>query len=334
MENKPLVSVLICAYNVEKYIEEYINAVINQTYKNLEIIIVNDGSSDNTYFLLKKLAEKDNRIKILNFNNHIGIISALNEGLKEIAGEYIARTDSDDITKPDWIEKILTCMQNDPKIIAMGSYLTVLSEENNGSVLANHHKNKVEWKNPLEHKDIVEKMLFGNPIHNNSMVMRSEIYTKYHLIYDPDYHYAEDYKFWLEVSRIGKLANYPESLVYYRLHRNQTSSIHNSQQEINGKKLRLQALNYYLKDLGIDYQLPEKFLFKDIALLQEIFYERGMFRENIIRRIIYECYLSLGEYNYKDIYYFLINKNNFLSIKDKFKIIKKYLRPDKYSSTY
>ncbi|HHE3510640.1 glycosyltransferase family 2 protein [Pasteurella multocida] len=110
MENKPLVSVLICAYNVEKYIEECINAVINQTYKNLEIIIVNDGSSDNTYFLLKKLAEKDNRIKILNFNNHIGIISALNEGLKEIAGEYIARTDSDDITKPDWIEKILTCM--------------------------------------------------------------------------------------------------------------------------------------------------------------------------------------------------------------------------------
>ncbi|MDY0572154.1 glycosyltransferase family 2 protein [Pasteurella multocida] len=110
MENKPLVSVLICAYNVEKYIEECINAVINQTYKNLEIIIVNDGSSDNTYFLLKKLAEKDNRIKILNFNNHIGIISALNEGLKEIAGEYIARTDSDDITKPDWIEKILTCI--------------------------------------------------------------------------------------------------------------------------------------------------------------------------------------------------------------------------------
>lgn len=123
MENKPLVSVLICAYNVEKYIEECINAVINQTYKNLEIIIVNDGSSDNTYFLLKKLAEKDNRIKILNFNNHIGIISALNEGLKEIAGEYIARTDSDDITKPDWIEKILTCMQNDPKIIAMGFIL-------------------------------------------------------------------------------------------------------------------------------------------------------------------------------------------------------------------
>ncbi|MGC6377202.1 glycosyltransferase family 2 protein, partial [Bisgaard Taxon 45] len=61
MESKPLVSVLICAYNVEQYIEECINAVINQTYSNLEIIIVNDGSSDNTYFLLKKLAKKDNR---------------------------------------------------------------------------------------------------------------------------------------------------------------------------------------------------------------------------------------------------------------------------------
>lgn len=330
----PLVSVLICAYNVEKYIEECINAVINQTYKNLEIIVVNDGSSDNTYFLLKQLAKKDNRIKILNLENNVGIISALNEGLKEVSGEYIARTDSDDITKPDWIEKILTCMENDPEIIAMGSYLTVLSEENNGSVLANHHKDAVEWKNPLEHKDIVEKMLFGNPIHNNSMIMRSKIYTKHKLIYDLDYPYAEDYKFWLEVSRIGKLANYPESLVYYRLHHNQTSSIHHDQQERISKKLRLEALNYYLKDLGIDYQLPNKFLFKDVEKLQDIFHSHGILQENIIKRIIYECYLSLAEYNYKDIYYFIRNKSNFLSIKQKSKIIKKYLRPSKYLSTY
>ncbi|MDA5609234.1 glycosyltransferase family 2 protein [Pasteurella multocida] len=333
MENKPLVSVLICAYNVEKYIEECINAVINQTYKNLEIIIVNDGSSDNTYFLLKKLAEKDNRIKILNFNNHIGIISALNEGLKEIAGEYIARTDSDDITKPDWIEKILGCLEKEKHIIAMGSYIQVLSEQGNGSNLSNYYEDGQIWKNPTEHKDIFEQMLFRNPIHNNSMVVRSSVFNQYGLRFDSSYKHTEDYKFWLDVSRLGYLANYPEPLVYYRFHSNQTSSLHNEYQNLMAKKIRRIAINYYLSDLGVEGNVGEVISFEDVVQIQSQLSRLKLLKNDIVKEIIYDFYFSLEKYSLFHIFSFIANKDNSIfSRSQKVKIIKKMIRPYKYNS--
>ncbi|OIQ13541.1 glycosyltransferase [Pasteurella multocida subsp. multocida] len=214
MLNTPLVSVLICAYNVEKYIEECINAVINQTYKNLEIIVVNDGSSDSTLSKLHSLSEKDSRIKIINNSKNLGFISSLNIGIEYVSGDYVARTDADDITKPDWIEKILGCLEKEKHIIAMGSYIQVLSEQGNGSNLSNYYEDGQIWKNPTEHKDIFEQMLFRNPIHNNSMVVRSSVFNQYGLRFDSSYKHTEDYKFWLDVSRLGYLANYPEPLVY------------------------------------------------------------------------------------------------------------------------
>ncbi|HDR1453421.1 TPA: glycosyltransferase family 2 protein, partial [Pasteurella multocida] len=252
MLNTPLVSVLICAYNVEKYIEECINAVINQTYKNLEIIVVNDGSSDSTLSKLHSLSEKDSRIKIINNSKNLGFISSLNIGIEYVSGDYVARTDADDITKPDWIEKILGCLEKEKHIIAMGSYIQVLSEQGNGSNLSNYYEDGQIWKNPTEHKDIFEQMLFRNPIHNNSMVVRSSVFNQYGLRFDSSYKHTEDYKFWLDVSRLGYLANYPEPLVYYRFHSNQTSSLHNEYQNLMAKKIRRIAINYYLSDLGVE----------------------------------------------------------------------------------
>ncbi|HDR1538683.1 TPA: glycosyltransferase family 2 protein, partial [Pasteurella multocida] len=128
-----------------------INAVINQTYKNLEIIVVNDGSSDSTLSKLHSLSEKDSRIKIINNSKNLGFISSLNIGIEYVSGDYVARTDADDITKPDWIEKILGCLEKEKHIIAMGSYIQVLSEQGNGSNLSNYYEDGQIWKNPTEH---------------------------------------------------------------------------------------------------------------------------------------------------------------------------------------
>ncbi|HHE3587888.1 TPA: glycosyltransferase family 2 protein, partial [Pasteurella multocida] len=117
--DQPLVSVLICAYNADKYIEECIDAILNQTYKNLEIVVVNDGSTDTTLSKLHYFAEKDPRIKIINNEENKGFIASLNIGISSINGDYLARTDADDITKPEWIEKILGYMLSHPQIIAM-----------------------------------------------------------------------------------------------------------------------------------------------------------------------------------------------------------------------
>lgn len=333
MLNTPLVSVLICAYNVEKYIEECINAVINQTYKNLEIIVVNDGSSDSTLSKLHSLSEKDSRIKIINNSKNLGFISSLNIGIEYVSGDYVARTDADDITKPDWIEKILGCLEKEKHIIAMGSYIQVLSEQGNGSNLSNYYEDGQIWKNPTEHKDIFEQMLFRNPIHNNSMVVRSSVFNQYGLRFDSSYKHTEDYKFWLDVSRLGYLANYPEPLVYYRFHSNQTSSLHNEYQNLMAKKIRRIAINYYLSDLGVEGNVGEVISFEDVVQIQSQLSRLKLLKNDIVKEIIYDFYFSLEKYSLFHIFSFITNKDNSIfSRSQKVKIIKKMIRPYKYNS--
>ncbi|HHE3607272.1 TPA: glycosyltransferase family 2 protein [Pasteurella multocida] len=333
MLNTPLVSVLICAYNFEKYIEECINAVINQTYKNLEIIVVNDGSSDSTLSKLHSLSEKDSRIKIINNSKNLGFISSLNIGIEYVSGDYVARTDADDITKPDWIEKILGCLEKEKHIIAMGSYIQVLSEQGNGSNLSNYYEDGQIWKNPTEHKDIFEQMLFRNPIHNNSMVVRSSVFNQYGLRFDSSYKHTEDYKFWLDVSRLGYLANYPEPLVYYRFHSNQTSSLHNEYQNLMAKKIRRIAINYYLSDLGVEGNVGEVISFEDVVQIQSQLSRLKLLKNDIVKEIIYDFYFSLEKYSLFHIFSFIANKDNSIfSRSQKVKIIKKMIRPYKYNS--
>lgn len=333
MREMPLVSVLICAYNTEKYIEECLDAVINQTYKNLEIVVVNDGSKDNTLSLIRDFAEKDARIKIIDNKDNIGFVASLNIGIENIRGEYVARTDADDFTKPDWIEKIVNRMLSQPEIIAMRSYLTILSLDGNGSNLADYYDNGEEWKTPLVHEEICQTMLFRNPIHNNSMIVKSMVFKKYGLRFDQSYKHAEDYKFWLEVSRIGRLANYPESLVYYRLHNGQTSSVYQQTQTAIAKKIRKEAINYYLSDLGLKNRLGEKIIFDDVVRIQAEFSRFGLLNQSVVVDILYDCYLSLENNRLFDAVKFLMNKGNSVFTRERrARIIKRILRPYKYAA--
>ena len=103
---EPLVSVIIPVYKVEKYIRRCIESVQNQTYKNLEIILVDDGSPDNSGAICDEYAEKDTRIKVIHKENG-GVSSARNAGLKKAQGDYIGWVDSDDSIEPDYIDKLI-----------------------------------------------------------------------------------------------------------------------------------------------------------------------------------------------------------------------------------
>src|SRR4051812_19701656 len=105
-DNLPLVSVIMPCYNTEKYFVEAIESIINQTYKNLEIVLINDGSTDSTTELLNQYSEKDKRIKIILNPVNLGLIASLNKGVAAATGDYIARMDADDISVLDRVEKI------------------------------------------------------------------------------------------------------------------------------------------------------------------------------------------------------------------------------------
>jgi len=106
MKNKPLVSIVIPVYNVEKYIEQCLNSVVNQTYKNLEIITIIDGSKDKSEAIVEEFAKKDNRIRIISRENQ-GLLSTRIEGIKKCKGEYIIFVDSDDWINLSMIEEML-----------------------------------------------------------------------------------------------------------------------------------------------------------------------------------------------------------------------------------
>ncbi|MBH2479377.1 glycosyltransferase family 2 protein, partial [Neisseria meningitidis] len=136
-ENKlqPLVSVLICAYNVEKYFAQSLAAVVNQTWRNLDILIVDDGSTDGTLAIAQRFQEQDGRIRILAQPRNSGLIPSLNIGLDELAksggggGEYIPRTDTDDFPPPDGIEKSGGEREKNRSILGRGAGLEFLWEK-------------------------------------------------------------------------------------------------------------------------------------------------------------------------------------------------------------
>ncbi|HFC6668250.1 TPA: glycosyltransferase family 2 protein [Neisseria meningitidis] len=295
-ENKlqPLVSVLICAYNVEKYFAQSLAAVVNQTWCNLDILIVDDGSTDGTLAIAQRFQEQDGRIKILAQAQNSGLIPSLNIGLDELAksgmGEYIARTDADDIAAPDWIEKIVGEMEKDRSIIAMGAWLEVLSEEKDGNRLARHHEHGKIWKKPIRHEDIAAFFPFGNPIHNNTMIMRRSV-IEGGLRYDTECDWAEDYQFWYEVSKQGRLAYYPEALVKYRLHANQVSSKYSIRQHEIAQGIQKTARNDFLQSMGFKTRF-DSLEYRQIKAVAYELLEKDLSEEDFerVRRFLYQCF--------------------------------------------
>ena len=124
-----LISIVIPVYNVEKYIKECIESVINQTYKNLEIILVNDGSTDLSRTICEEYEKKDNRIKIIDKENG-GLADARNKGLEYINGELVTFIDSDDYIKEDMIETLLNNLIKENADVSICGYYLAYNKKN------------------------------------------------------------------------------------------------------------------------------------------------------------------------------------------------------------
>lgn len=127
-KNEAIVSIIIPVYNAKKYLANTLDSVIKQTYKNLEIILVNDGSTDNSKDICESYAKIDKRIKVINKENG-GVSSARNYGLALAKGEYISFIDSDDFLVTDMIETLVNDIQNTNAEIAVCGYWHVTEEE-------------------------------------------------------------------------------------------------------------------------------------------------------------------------------------------------------------
>ena len=225
MPKEPLVTVFMPVYNSEKYLKEALDSIINQTYKNLEILLVDDGSTDHSVNIIKSYS--DRRIRLIENGENKGIPYTRNVGLMEATGKYIAIMDSDDISHPLRIEKQVEYMENNKHIDVAASYYYRFGWR---------FARKV--RSPFIHPNEIEIMLlFYNPIANPSTILRKETLDNYNLKYNLNYFVSQDYQMWSQIIKVGKIGIIPEFLLKYRFGHENISKKSVEEKIIKRKKL-------------------------------------------------------------------------------------------------
>lgn len=213
MNKKPLVSVLIAVYNSEKYIEETISSILSQTYEELEIIIIDDGSTDKT--LDKVLKFNDKRIQLYKNDKNMGIPYSRNKGLQLAKGEYIAIIDADDIAVDTRIEKQVNHLKRYQDIDVLGTFYKTLGNRLPRII-------KTPFIKPNEIKCY---LMFYNNIANPTVMLRKEFLDNNKIKFNERFFVAQDYEMWSQVIKQGNIAILPEALTCYRVgHFNITKS--------------------------------------------------------------------------------------------------------------
>ena len=201
----PKVTVLMSVYNGEKYLQEAIDSILGQTFKDFEFLIINDGSTDKTGEILKSY--NDPRIKIINNEKNIGLTKSLNIGLRIAKGEYIARQDADDISMPERLEKEVEFLEQNRNVGLVGTDYLFINEK--GKVI-----HIVKCLNGS--RELKAKLLEGNQFGHGSVMLRRECIDKVG-VYREEFKFAQDYDFCLRIAEMYDVANISEPLYKWRI---------------------------------------------------------------------------------------------------------------------
>ncbi len=230
---KPLVSVIIPTYNSANYIEQTINSILDQSYQNFEIIVVDDSSTDDTTKILKRLSEVDQRILYFKIE-HAGIPSVpRNVGIKKANGEFIAFLDSDDLWTKYKLESQLKYFDKFPELIFVYSMSVTFG---NVSIFSpSYEVLPLIFKAVHSRNDLITH---GNSIPLSTVLVKTNKLREINgFDEDPELNIGEDYDCWIRLSNLGKFIFIPRIHAYYRIHSNQLSN----NWETNKKKIEYLA---------------------------------------------------------------------------------------------
>ncbi|MCU0532598.1 MAG: glycosyltransferase [Hydrococcus sp. Prado102] len=218
----PKVSVVMSVYNGSRYLRQSIESILNQTRTDFEFVIVNDGSTDNSWEILTEYANLDRRIVLLDNKENIGLTKSLNKGLAQAQGDYIARQDADDVSLPNRLEKQATLLNERAEIVLCSCDIESIDGE--GRPI-----HKIQRVCP---PDIVAwYLLFYNHLAGHSQVM----FRRKPVIelggYCENYRYSQDYELWCRLVKVGKIAIVSEILLQQRFHQTSISAQKSGEQE-------------------------------------------------------------------------------------------------------
>lgn len=209
-----LISVVIPCFNHEKYIRKTVMSVLEQTYANIEVLVADDCSTDNSAAILMEI--KDPRLKVFCFEENRGTVQTLNYLLEQATGEYIATLGSDDYFVSDKLEKQIEVMRNDPSLGAVFSWAEIVDENDmvyaSGETIA---LNVFEERNRTQGEWIRYLFEDGNHFCHSSAMIRREVQDCIGL-YSPAYRQLHDFEYWLRLLCKFPVYVIPEKLTYYR----------------------------------------------------------------------------------------------------------------------
>lgn len=200
-----MITVLMPLYNGELYVRQAIESILNQSYRNLELLIIDDGSTDAGLNIITHM--RDDRIVLLRNPSNIGVAATLNRGLEAARGRYIARMDADDISLPDRLERQVRFMDEHPDVGIAGSWVHCFG------VGASY-----TLRPPCEQETLRCYALFENPFCHMAVIMRRNMMEAHELRYNGFFSRSEDYELWSRALHCFPLANIGRVLVRARQH--------------------------------------------------------------------------------------------------------------------
>ncbi|MCC7160286.1 glycosyltransferase family 2 protein [Candidatus Nomurabacteria bacterium] len=213
-----LVSIILPTYNGAVRISDAIKSVLNQSYTNWELLVIDDGSKDNTKEIVENFTKTDSRVKYIKNENNLGIQKTLNKGIREAKGEYIARIDDDDIwCDPQKLEKQVEFLDKNKDYVLVGTGVIVVDEGG---------KELFRYLVSVSDYDIRERLLGKNCFVHSSVVFRKAIVLEIGGYGEgSDVRHMEDYDLWLRIGLKGKFANLPMYSIKWCLRNGSLSSV-------------------------------------------------------------------------------------------------------------
>ena len=229
-EDFGLISIIMAAYNAERTIEQAVDSVLSQTYPDFELLVVNDCSTDRTVELVKSIAAKDSRVRLISNVKNSGVSYTRKHGLEEAKGSWIAILDSDDVWAPEKLEKQIDLQRRTNADLLF-----------TGSSFMDSDGQPINWYLHAPAEVTYHQLLKQNVLSNSSALVRKELYAKHYAVGD-DMH--EDFAIWLSILKEGRKAyGVDEPLLIYRIAKSSKSGNKVKAAKMNWNTYRYVGLN-------------------------------------------------------------------------------------------
>jgi glycosyltransferase involved in cell wall biosynthesis len=254
----PLVSVTLSAFNVESYLRECLDCIVNQTLREIEIICVDDGSTDKTHEILQEYAEKDSRIIVIHKPNNEGLAIARNEALALATGKYIGFVDGDDLLDRDLFRKAYECAEVNQSDLLLWDYVSFLNK--------NELAGKIKKPSTLLAIEAIDKVaLLNRPAFAWTKLIRTEKAKALNVSFPQGLTYQDIPVHWKLVTQLGRIALLPERLSYYR--QQPAATTHRTGWKRADLAVVMDLVREYLEEAGLYETYRDHFLRKQLESL-------------------------------------------------------------------